>query len=194
MSTMISGVSNALRQYADYASAKKTTDTSAVSADSTAAEAAGEKSTNSINQMSDTDRAALVSQLKEDLARQEQQFTSYVSKMLGGQATISTQASDLWKFLASGNYTVDAAISEQAQKDISEDGYWGVSQTSQRLFDFACALAGDDVEKMKEMQAAVEKGYRQATGAWGKELPEICKDTYDATNKLFDDYYASKKA
>lgn len=193
MSTMISGVSNALRQYADYSSAK----TAAV-AEKTATEApeaaAEGTNTNAVNKMSEADRAALVSQLKADLANQEQQFTSYVSKMLGGQAAISTQASDLWKFLASGNYTVDAAICEQAQKDISEDGYWGVSQTSQRLFDFACALAGDDMEKMKEMQAAVEKGYRQATGTWGKELPGICKDTYDATNKLFDDYYASKEA
>lgn len=193
MSTMISGVSNALRQYADYSSAKKT-DTSASAEKTTAEAASGEKNTSSVGKMSESDRVALVSQLKADLANQEQQFTSYVSKMLGGQAAISTQASDLWKFLASGNYTVDAAISEQAQKDISEDGYWGFSQTSQRLFDFACALAGDDVEKMKEMQAAVEKGYRQATGAWGKELPGICKDTYDATNKLFDDYYASKEA
>lgn len=94
---------------------------------------------------------------------------------------------------ASGDYTVDAATKAQAQKDISEDGYWGVKQTSHRLFDFACALAGDDVDKMKEMQAAVEKGFKQATGAWGRELPSICKDTFDATNKLFDDYYASKE-
>ena len=46
---------------------------------------------------------------------------------------------------------------------------------------------------MKVMQAAVEKGFKQATGAWGRELPSICKDTFDATNKLFDDYYASKE-
>ena len=50
----------------------------------------------------------------------------------------------------------------------SEDGYWGVKQTSQRLFDFASALAGDDVDKMKEMQAAMEKGYKMATKAWGR--------------------------
>ena len=31
----------------------------------------------------------------------------------------------------------------------SEDGYWGVKQTSSRIFDFAMALAGDDEEKMQ---------------------------------------------
>ena len=113
--------------------------------------------------------------------------------MMSGQAKTYGQATDMWKFLASGDYTVDAATKAQAQKDISADGYWGVKQTSQRLFDFACALAGDDVEKMKEMQAAVEKGFKQATVAWGRELPSNSKDTFDATNKLFDDYYASKE-
>ena len=70
---------------------------------------------------------------------------------------------------------------------------WGVKQTSQRLFDFACALAGDDVEKMKEMQKAMEKGFKLATQAWGKELPSICSDTINAANNLFEDYYRSKE-
>ena len=134
-----------------------------------------------------------VKQLKADQANREQQLTDIVHKMMSGQAKTYGQATDMWKFLASGEYTVDAATKAQAQKDISEEGYWGVKQTSQRLFDFACALAGDDVDKMKEMQAAMEKGFKQATGAWGKELPSICKDTFDAANKLFDDYYTSKE-
>ena len=79
------------------------------------------------------------------------------------------------------------------KEDISEDGYWGVKQTSQRLFDFASALAGDDVEQMKKMQAAMQKGFKEATGAWGKELPEICQKTLDAANKKFEEYYNSKK-
>ena len=114
---------------------------------------------------------------------------------MGKQAKTFSVANDenaMWKFLASGDYTVDAATKEQAQKDISEDGYWGVKQTSQRLFDFASALAGDDVNKMKQMQSAMMKGYKQAQGAWGTELPSISQETVDAANKLFDDYYASK--
>ena len=119
-----------------------------------------------------------------------------VKDMMSKQATSFGKAQDddsMWKFLASGNFTVDAATKAQAQKDISEDGYWGVKQTSQRLFDFASALAGDDVDKMKEMQKAMEKGYKLATGAWGREIPSISKDTIDAANKMFEDYYASKE-
>ena len=202
MSNIISGISATTQQYANYSSvtSKKAEkeDVESTSANSgvvyeKSESTSANKATYSINKMSDEDRAALVKQLKEDQANREQQLTNIVHKMMSGQAKTYGQATDMWKFLASGEYTVDAATREQAQKDISEDGYWGVKQTSQRLFDFACALAGDDVDKMKEMQAAMEKGFKQATGAWGKELPSICKDTFDAANKLFDDYYTSKE-
>ena len=46
---------------------------------------------------------------------------------------------------------------------------------------------------MKEMQKAMEKGFKLATQAWGKELPSICSDTINAANNLFEDYYRSKE-
>ena len=202
MSNAISGVSATTQKYTDYSSvsskvADKEKTEKALENNGVVYEksepASTNKATYSINKMSDEDRAALVKQLKADQANREQQLTDIVHKMMSGQAKTYGQATDMWKFLASGEYTVDAATKAQAQKDISEEGYWGVKQTSQRLFDFACVLAGDDVDKMKEMQAAMEKGFKQATGAWGKELPSICKDTFDAANKLFDDYYTSKE-
>ena len=150
----------------------------------------------SINKMSKADRSALVDQLKADMESRKSQLIDLVQKTLSGQVDSFGKASDensIWRTLASGKFTVDAATKAQAQKDISEDGYLGVKQTSQRLFDFASALAGDDVDKMKEMQAAMEKGFKLATKAWGRELPSISRDTMDAANKLFDDYYKSKE-
>ena len=143
--------------------------------------------------MSKEERAALVKQLQADQQSRQEQLAGIVQKMLGEQATSFANATDLWKYLAKGDFTVDEQTKLQAQRDIAEDGYYGVEQTSQRLFDFASALAGDDVEKMKEMQKAMEKGFKQATKAWGEELPSICKDTIDAANKLFDEYYKSKE-
>lgn len=155
------------------------------------------KATYSVNKMSAEDRAALVKQLKADQESRQQSLVNLVQNMMGGQAKTAVFASgdedSIWKFLASGEYTVDEATKKQAEEDVSEDGYWGVKQTSQRMFDFASALAGDDVEKMKEMQKAVEEGYKLAEKAWGGELPEISKNTLDATNKLFEEYYKSKE-
>lgn len=147
------------------------------------------KATYSVAKMSEKDRATLVSQLKSEQADRQQQLVSIVNDMMLKQAGAQDS---VWKFLASGKFEVDAATKAQAEQDISEDGYYGVKQTSERLFDFAMALAGDDVDKMKEMQAAVEKGFKLATKAWGRDLPEISHQTLDATNKLFEEYYASK--
>lgn len=149
------------------------------------------KATYSVAKMSESDRTELVNKLKGEQATRQQQLVDIVKNMMGQQAGAYK---NVWQFLASGEYEVDVATKAQAQKDISEDGYYGVKQTSERLFDFAMALAGDDPEKMKEMQAAVEKGFKLATKDWGKELPGICKDTLDATNKLFEDYFSTREA
>lgn len=149
------------------------------------------KATYSINRQSESDRAAMVEQMKQELLSRQNQLSSIVVQMLTGQAN-ATNLSEM--FTPDKLKNVSAADIAQAKEDISEDGYWGVKQTSQRLFDFASALAGDDVEKMKEMQAAMEKGFKQATKAWGQDLPGICSETIEAANKMFDDYYASKGA
>ncbi len=148
-----------------------------------------------IYKKSKEDRAAIVQQLKAAEEQQRNNLISIVQKTLQGQvgAYGTAKGDDFWRQLAGGNFKVDAATKAQAQKDISEDGYYGVKKTSKRLFDFASALAGDDVDKMKEMQKAMEKGFKQATKTWGRELPSICKETMNAANKLFEDYYSSKE-
>ena len=143
------------------------------------------------NKMSDAERASLVQSLKADLDNQMARFTNMMTQMFQKQGItgISANGDDMWRKIASGNFTVDAQTKAEAQQAISEDGYWGVKQTSQRIFDFAYALAGDNPEKMKEMQAAVEKGFEQATQAWGKSLPSIAQETHSAIGDLFDSYY-----
>ncbi len=145
----------------------------------------------SINKMSAEDRAAIVAQMKQAQADRQNQLISLVQKMLTGQAGVANLAD---MFTPDNLKDVTPEQIAQAKEDVSEDGYWGVKETSQRLFDFACALAGDDVDKMKEMQDAIKKGFDNATKAWGKDLPDICKDTLDATNKMFEDYFAANSA
>lgn len=149
-----------------------------------------------ITKMSDSERAALVKSLKDDLENQMTRFTNMMVQNFQKQGINASMANgdDFWKMMASGKYSVDAQTKADAQEAISEDGYWGVKQTSQRIFDFAHALAGDDVEKMQKFQKAVEKGFEQAGAAWGGDLPSICGDTHDAVNKLFDDFYAKHGA
>ena len=136
-----------------------------------------------------TQNTALINQLKADAEARTAQLKSLVEKLISGQGNaIGNAAEDdsIWSFLRKGNFTVDAATKAQAQADISEDGYWGVAQTSDRILDFAKALTGGDPDKIEEMRAAFEKGFKQATETWGDELPDISQRTYEATMDKFD--------
>ncbi|MBR5970782.1 MAG: hypothetical protein IK016_10635 [Lachnospiraceae bacterium] len=128
-----------------------------------------------------------VQQMLADSEARVQQFRDMIQKMFGQQAKTSDLADGIWQKLASGDFTVDAATKAQAQADVSEDGYWGVKQTSERILDFAKTLAGNDPEKLEKMRSAFEKGYKQAEKTWGGELPEISRKTYDAVMKGFDE-------
>lgn len=86
------------------------------------------------------------------------------------------------------NLEVDDSTRINAQQEISEEGFWGVKQTSERAIDFAKALAGGDPSKIALLRASVEEGYKAAEKAWGGELPEISKQTLEATLKGLDDW------
>lgn len=129
---------------------------------------------------------ALINKLKADADARTSQLRSLVEQMMGKQATTYGNANDIWSFLRSGNYTVDPATKAQAQADIAEDGYWGVTQTSDRIIQFATALNGGDPDKIEAMRDAFKKGYAQAEKTWGGSLPEISQKTYDAVMEKFD--------
>ena len=129
---------------------------------------------------------ALINKLKADADARTSQLRSLVAQMMGKQATTYGNANDIWSFLRSGNYTVDPATKAQAQADIAEDGYWGVTQTSDRIIQFATALTGGDPDKIEAMRDAFKKGYAQAEKTWGGSLPEISQKTYDAVMEKFD--------
>lgn len=131
---------------------------------------------------------AVVAKLKSDAEQRTSQLRSLVEQMMKKQGAAIGNADSMWRFLAGGNFTVDAATKTQAQADIAEDGYWGVEQTSDRILDFAKALSGDNPEKADLLLDAFKKGFEQATKSWGKKLPDISQRTYDAVVEKFDNW------
>ena len=146
-----------------------------------------EKSTES-EKVTTKDNKAIIAKLKADAEERTAQLRSIVEQLITKQGTAFGKATDdeMWKFLAKGEFTVSADVKAQAEADIAEDGYWGVEQTSDRILDFAKALAGNDPEKAEEMLEAFEKGFKEATKTWGDELPEISQRTYDAVHEKFE--------
>ena len=136
---------------------------------------------------------AMISKLKADADSHKKQLQDIVDKLITkqGKAFDIANGKNLKNLYAGLN--VDAKTRAQAQADISEDGYYGVKQTSQRIFDFAMALSGGDPDKMEKMRSAFEKGFKKATKSWGDKLPDICQQTYDAVQSMFDDYKEQQK-
>lgn len=125
--------------------------------------------------------AEIVEQMKNDLEQRKNQLEKLVEQMLHRQGRALVKASDIWDMIRKGEVEVDPETSAQAQKDIAEDGYWGVEQTSDRLVSFAKALSGDNPAYADKLIDAVKKGFDEATKAWGDKLPDISQKTLDAT-------------
>lgn len=127
------------------------------------------------------DYSSVVATMKKELSTKNEQLQNLVTKLLGKQAGKYTKLADLFK-----DIQADPATIEQAQKDIADDGYWGVEQTSDRLVSMAQALSGGDTSKADTLIAAIKKGFDETTEAWGDKLPDICQKTIDAAVKKME--------
>lgn len=133
----------------------------------------------------------LVQSLKEAANAHIQQLQDIVNKLLTKQGETWNAANglkDLYEKLV-----VDPETQKKALEDIGEQGYWGVEQTSSRIFDFAVALSGGDADKMDELEKAFEKGFKQAEKTWGGQLPEICQKTREEVQSKFKNYREQQK-
>ena len=117
--------------------------------------------------------------MKDEQAANQQRFVEMMKSMLTKQGKVYGQSTD---------YTVSAEVQAAAKEAIAEDGYWGVKQTSERMVNFGKALVGGDPARAGEMRDAFIKGYEAAAKVWGGALPDIAKETYDASMKLFDEW------
>ena len=132
-----------------------------------------------------------IAKLKADADQRLSQLKGIVEQLITKQGKTSETVSIWSQFrqgILDGTITVDEATAKQAQEDISEDGYWGVKQTSERILDFAKALTGGDSSKVEDIRKAIEKGFSEAAKLWGDELPEISQKTHEAVMKGLDDW------
>ncbi|MDR2570740.1 MAG: hypothetical protein LBD23_10670 [Oscillospiraceae bacterium] len=95
----------------------------------------------------------------------------------------------------SANIKLSEADRAQAQQLISEDGFFGIKKTTERIMDFAKALIGEGASETQidRMRDAVKKGFDEVARLFGgfDKLPEITKQTYEAIMKAFDEWKGS---
>ncbi len=88
---------------------------------------------------------------------------------------------------------IDDETRLKAQEAISEDGFYGVKNTSKRILDFAKHISGDNPEKYEQIKQAIVDGFEAAKEAFGGSLPQISQDTYDQVMKGLDEWAGKDK-
>jgi hypothetical protein len=84
-----------------------------------------------------------------------------------------------------GKPIADLSQDEAAQL-VSEDGIFGVDQTSKRVANFVIAGANGDEDKLRAGREGMLLGFKQAEEMWGGELPEISQQTMQASLEMVD--------
>lgn len=76
---------------------------------------------------------------------------------------------------------------EEASDLLGEEGFFGITQTSDRVAGFVFNFAGDDIDLLQKGREGIVKGFEEAQKLFGGELPEISLQTQERTLKLIDE-------
>jgi hypothetical protein len=79
----------------------------------------------------------------------------------------------------------------EAKQLVSEEGFFGVTQTSNRLADFVLNGGGDNLETLKAGREGIISGFNEAEKMWGGKLPDISYDTLTKALTKIDEKISS---
>ncbi|MCL2853049.1 MAG: hypothetical protein FWE20_08475 [Defluviitaleaceae bacterium] len=134
-----------------------------------------------------------MTRLTNEANQRSQQLMDLVERLFGTQARTFQTAMGELRAALEGGMEIDPDVVAQAQRDIADDGYFGVEQTSQRILDFARAISGGDPSRIAVLRQGVERGFEAAERAWGGRLPEISQRTLEAVRRGFDEWEQSAR-
>ena len=126
----------------------------------------------------------------ETMTAQNAKLQAWQDKGVGALRFANGVTVDAWKFAL----PPVATTPEEAAKAVADGGDWSVEKVASRIFDMATAIAGGNPDTLRQMQAAVEEGFRQAGVAFKKatgekEMPAITGKTHDEITRRFDEMY-----
>lgn len=75
---------------------------------------------------------------------------------------------------------------DEATDLVSENGFFGIEQTSLRVSSFVLNMAGDNLEALKQSRDGIVQGFEEALKLFGGELPEISYKTQEKTLEAID--------
>ncbi|MDF1874471.1 hypothetical protein JHD48_01845 [Sulfurimonas sp. SAG-AH-194-I05] len=134
-----------------------------------------------------------VSEIKEQIAENSKLMmfneTSVQVGLTSSQDAFQKNYDGFQSFLSEVGYS-GKPIAELSQSEatalVSDDGIFGITQTSERIANFVINGSGGDEEKMRAGRAGMIQGFKDAEKMWGGELPEISQKSMQAAVEMVD--------
>lgn len=142
--------------------------------------------------------SATIARLWDELNNATESLRNLVASMLGKNNAGERTGQAYWAMVANPEkygIVVDDETRTEAERMVGEDGFFGIKQTTDRIMDFAKALAGDgaDAKTIENLREGTKKGFDDVAKMFGgfDKLPDVTKKTYEALMKEFDNWKTS---
>ena len=113
--------------------------------------------------------------------------STVVQKSKGDAVEVNAQAfKDFLNDIGYRGEPIASLSQEKATELVSEDGFFGVAQTSERIAQFVIAGAGSDEELLRAGRKGVLQGFKEAEAIWGGKLPDISYETIEKAVAMID--------
>jgi hypothetical protein len=131
-----------------------------------------------------------------DNAKANSSFQSLLASNQDIADFLSGKQSESGMSLESIGYTgkpITELSPDEAKELVSDEGFFGITQTSDRVANFVFNFAGDDLELLEKGREGVVQGFEEANKLFGGQLPEISHKTQERTLALIDEKINSLK-
>ncbi|MBW6488137.1 hypothetical protein [Sulfurimonas sp.] len=115
--------------------------------------------------------------------------TSLQGALSSGGDVFKKQYDEFQSFLNDIGYNgkpIAELSQEEAANLVSEDGFFGIAQTSERIANFVINGAGEDESRLRAGREGMLQGFKEAEEMWGGELPEISQKTMQKAIEMVD--------
>lgn len=115
--------------------------------------------------------------------------TSVQGSILGSSDSFTQDYKDFQSFLSNIGYDgkpIAELSQEEAKALVSEDGFFGITQTSERIANFVINGSGGDEGMLRAGREGMIAGFKEAEAMWGGKLPEISQETMAKAIEMVD--------
>lgn len=145
--------------------------------------------TNFTEKISQTEAKELREQIREQANQIVLSSTTLQGNISSPQDDFMKNYEEFQSFLGDIGYEgkpIAELSQEEAAELVSEDGLFGIKQTSERIANFVINGAGGDEDRLRAGREGMIEGFKMAEEMWGGELPEISQETMKKAIEMVD--------